>query len=52
VHEYRDFEPGSPLKSYLRVARDALVDPQRVCAAVAGSGRVLRPALFVVASYA
>jgi hypothetical protein len=52
VHEYRDFESGSPLKSYLRVARDALFDSQRFFAAVAGSGGVLRPALFVVASYA
>ena len=52
MHEYRDFEPGSPLKSYLRVARDALFDAQRFFAAVAGSGGLLRPALFVVMSYA
>ena len=52
MHEYRDFEPGSPLKSYLRVARDALFDTQRFFAAVAGSGGLLWPAHFVIASYA
>ena len=52
MHEYRDFEPGSPLKSYLRVARDALFDTQRFFAVVVGSGGLLRPTLFVVASCA
>jgi len=45
MHEYRDFEPGLPPKSYLRVARDAHFDSQRFFAAVAGSGRALGPAL-------
>jgi hypothetical protein len=40
VHECRDFEPTSPLKSYLRVARDALFDTQRFFAAVAGYGGI------------
>lgn len=43
MHEYRDFEPGSPLQSYRRVARNALFDSQRFFAAVAGSSRAFGP---------
>ena len=35
--EYRDFEPGSPLKSYLRVTHAALFNPQRFFGTFSGS---------------
>jgi hypothetical protein len=52
VHEYRDFEPGSSLKSYLHVASEALFDTQSFFAVVVGSCGLLRPTLFLVASCA